>query len=280
MTAGSGRKLCACLVKQNRIASFSRILLASETWGSTEYFLRWEGSATKCRCSIFRLVPWTRPSSDTDSGLSGLEPSKEDMDRRTQSAWDHAAKTGWPTLHGTAKEEYERRQGPTANELGNLCNKTTAAWPTPDASEAGKTSRSGDRKDEPLIGGIVRTSWPTPQARDEKGQTQNAERMDAVLNALKASWPTPRHADGGKSVRTPAGYEKEKIRMGKGCDLPTELNHLGETPYGCLAQTESFVVRLMTLSSWLMGYTGAYLRLWETASARRSQSRSSPRPEV
>src|ERR1017187_9493431 len=125
MTIGSGNRLCACLMKQSRIASFSRTLLASSTWGSTEYFLRWEGSATKCNRSIFRLVPWTRPSSGTESGLSDSETA--DMDRRTQSAWDHAAAT-WPTLHGTAKEEYERRQGPTANELGNLVNRTAAAW--------------------------------------------------------------------------------------------------------------------------------------------------------
>lgn len=111
-----------------------------------------------------------------------------------------------------------------------------AAWPTPDASDAGKTSRSGDRKDEMLIGGLVRTTWPTPQARDMKGQTQNAHRMDAVPNVLLA---------------------------------------LGNDSFGCLAPMESFVERLMNLSMWLMGYTAAYLARWEIASSRKSRSVSS-----
>lgn len=273
MTAGSGRKLCACLTKQSRIASFSRILLASSTWGSTEYFLRWEGRATKCNASIFRLVPWTRPNSGTESGLSGFSwptPNAKDesqhrnatANRSNPDSKHHDGQTltdavsTWPTLHGTAKEEYERRQGPTGNELGNLVNRTAATWPAPDASEAGKTSRSGDRRDEPLIGGIVRTSWPTPQSRDEKGKTQNAHRMDAVPNVLKASWPTPNPKQKGET----------------GQDLPAAL---GKTQYGCLARTENFVVRLTTLSTWLMGYTGAYLARWETRSARKSRLKSS-----
>lgn len=80
-----------------------------------------------------------------------------------------------------------------------------SAWPTPDASEAGKTSRSADRKDEALIGGLTR----------------------------------------------------------------------GPMPSGCLARTEKFVERLATLSAWLMGYTAAYLRHWETASSRKSRNASS-----
>jgi len=39
----------------------------------------------------------------------------------------------------------------------------------------------------------------------------------------------------------------------------------------CLARTEKFVVRLTTLSAWLMGYTAAYCQHWETASSRKSR---------
>lgn len=275
MCAGSGRKLCVCLTKQNRIASFSRILLESSTWGSTEYFLKWEGRATKCNASIFRLVPWTRPNSGTESGLSVSYPTPRGSDAEksgpNQMQHDDFAlakiASTWPTLHGTAKEEYERRQGPTGNELGNLVNRTAATWPALDASEAGKTSRSGNRKDEPLIDGIVRTSWPTPQSRDEKGETQNAHRMDAVPNVpnvLKASWPTPNASDGSGGAQNP---EKRKAG-GHVIQLPDALH--GKTQYGCLARTENFVVRLTTLSTWLMGYTGAYLARWETRSVRKS----------
>jgi len=42
-----------------------------------------------------------------------------------------------------------------------------------------------------------------------------------------------------------------------------------QTRSGSLALTEKFVVRLTTLSAWLMGYTAAYLRHWETRSSRK-----------
>lgn len=240
MTAGSGRKLCACLTRADRIASFSRILLESSTWGSTEYFLRWEGSATKRNRSIFRLAPWTRRSCDTESGLSvsWQTPRSDDpgCHNGKQDALPGQMKRTWPTLHGTEKEEYERRQGPTGNELGNLVNRTAA-------------------------------TWPTPQSLDEKGETQNAYRMDAVPNVLKASWPTPNASDGSGGAQNP-----EKRKAGNhSVQLP---DYIGKTQYGCLARTENFVVRLTTLSTWLMGYTAAYLARWETRSVRRSRVKS------
>jgi len=82
----------------------------------------------------------------------------------------------------------------------------------------------------------LESAWPTPAARDEKGQTQNPERPDYVPNIVKQT---------------------------------------GQITSGCLARTEKFVVRLMTLSAWLMGYTAAYLAHWETASSRRSRRESS-----
>ena len=207
MTAGSGRKLCACLPKLSPIGLFSRILLESETWASTEYFLRWEGSATTARRSIFRLVPWTARSSETDIG-------------------------SWGTPRVSRGQYMSGNDGKKLLTLeGQL-----ATWPTPDASEAGKTSRSGDRKDEPLIGGLVRTTWPTPNASDGSGGPCNLE-----------------------------------SRKGHSVQL---VDYIGQHPSGCLAQMERFVERLMNLSMWLMGYTAAYLVLWETASSRRSRKKS------
>lgn len=310
MTAGSGRKLCACLRKQSRIASFSRTLLESSTWESTEYFLRWEGSATKCNRSIFRLVPWTRPNSDTESGLwASPQASVPNATESVESWRARAAKlkekhgngngagmplgiqaktVTWPTPN--AKDESQHRNK-TANRSnpeskhhdGTTLTDAVSAWPTPDASEAGKTSRGGDRIDEPLIGGIVRTTWKTPSANEDAAGKWKPDgelaMQEMFAHQVKGAWPTPRQADFDKGVRSPEGYEKEKERMGDGCDLPTELSVIGKTPYGCLAQTESFVVRLMTLSAWLMGYTGAYLRRWETASSRRKRSKSSESSE-
>lgn len=314
MTVGSGKKLSACVMKSSRMASFSKRLLESSTWTSTEYLLRWSGAATRFRHSIFRLVPWGARSFDTDSGLS-------------------------------------------------------ASWPTPDASEAGKTSRSGDRKDEQLIGGLVRKSWPTPQVhqgpnngenrgekwggkrrrltpqnpkdlikgwptpvvsrhgpesndarkargantgttlvdvvatwptpqtRDTKECTQNRQRMDALPNvvaqwptprnntgrdqskkhlsldgAMPRSWPTPNASDGSGGPMSPDARKKGKSGEKHSTQL---VDYIGTPSYGCLATMDTYAERLMNLSAWLMGYTAAYLRHWETRSSRRRPLRSS-----
>jgi hypothetical protein len=60
----------------------------------------------------------------------------------------------------------------SVRELGhgnNLQGVMTAYWPAVKASAAGDTSRSGDRKDEPLLGGLMRALWVAPQTRDGKG---------------------------------------------------------------------------------------------------------------
>lgn len=66
--------------------------------------------------------------------LMGCEPSP--CASQTQGAKPSLAKRG-----------RESRSGRTLEP---------SAWPTPDASEAGKTSRDGDRVDEPLLGGLIR----------------------------------------------------------------------------------------------------------------------------
>jgi hypothetical protein len=105
-------------------------------------------------------------------------------------------------------------------------------------------------------------SWHTPAKRDEKGQTQNPERMDYVPNIVKG-WATPRKSEGGPD------FAIANRKESGGTSLPTQATGLISS--GCLARTESFAVRLTTLSAWLMGYTARYLADWETASFRRSR---------
>jgi len=65
MTAGSGRKLCAYLAKCDPLGRFSRIVLESETWASTDCLLLWRRRDMNCPArrkdgpsySIFQLVP-------------------------------------------------------------------------------------------------------------------------------------------------------------------------------------------------------------------------------
>lgn len=112
-----------------------------------------------------------------------------------------------------------------------------------------------------------RSTWPTCTKRDDKGQTQNRQRMDYVPNIVKATWGTPNCMD-AMGPRTPEALAKAKA----GC--ANIKDQIGPATSGCLAQTESFVVRLTTLSAWLMGYTGAYLRHWETRLSGKSRRKS------
>lgn len=70
---------------------------------------------------------------------------------------------GWPTpmvINNTSQKAQTgrptsgpQRGGPSFG-LGDVAK--TAGWPTPNAMEGGQTSRGGDRKDEKLLGGLVR----------------------------------------------------------------------------------------------------------------------------
>jgi len=95
---------------------------------------------------------------------------------------------------------------------------------------------------------------------------------DASAGCAGEHWPTPREG-------SEEGYDTRNARKGHTSAMSylernLEYSTRGQAPSGCLARTEKFVVRLMTLSAWLMGYTGAYLAHWETASSRKSRQRS------
>lgn len=190
MTAGSGRRLCESYAKSRPLGACLKILLESETWASTEFYLTWKLKATKSKCSVFQLAPSMPP---TDA-------------------------------NGTGSSE-----------------------------------------------GALKAIWPTPMSRDVKGQMFEKgggamRRMDYVPNVLKATWSTPKAASGGPEKT------KADTKGTTGVNLVMQIS--GVTTCGCLAQTEKFVARLMTLSTWLMGYTPAYLSLWETASCRKSRRES------
>ena len=186
-----------------------------------------------------------------------------------------------------------------------------ASWPTVRGMDGGQTSRGNDRKDEMLMGGIVKGTWPTPQEHDKTGprgknntfsdhhygphdlatavgtwpcpraedsESTGAHRgtPDTLTSAARAAWPTVSVEDCGRQGSLEAWMEWTNEGRTTQCRLRNAV-HAGINTSGCLARTESFVVRLATLSAWLMGYTAAYLRLWETASSRRSQRKSSKR---
>lgn len=140
-------------------------------------------------------------------------------------------------------------------------------------------ARRTEGNDTGLFAGESESAWPTPRMRDTKDtgdgdwameRPNGKSRTDQLPHALKASWATPKRSleSGG-----PDPYIKDRAKSG-GEATHTQLGY-GTPLSGCLARTEKFAVRLMTLSAWLMGYTAAYLAPWATASSRKSRPKSS-----
>lgn len=237
MTGGSGRKLCASLDKSDPLGAFSRILLESETWASPEFLLEWKHTTTKCGSSVFQLAPSAPPTGECATGSS---------------------ESVWPTVvandDNKSPEAHLRMKanmpGGPRTQITSLQVLAKATWPTP----GGKTTKN----------------WKDPKQLKEGGLQTCLP--DALYLAQKAAWTTPQSHDIHK------GQAKRTARSSAtgGCkNLNDECAASGPITYGCLARTESFVVRLVTLSAWLMGYTAAYLAHWATASSGWSRRKSS-----
>ena len=80
-----------------------------------------------------------------------------------------------PTIEATGVSATERQGGENLSVIANL-----AFWPTPNAMEGGQTSRSGKRKDELLMGGLVRGT----QSNGLNAQTANG----GQLNPAHSRW--------------------------------------------------------------------------------------------
>jgi hypothetical protein len=98
---------------------------------------------------VARLTAWPTPRAE-DAESAGMRHSRGVADTMTAVA----SLAAWPTpMAGTPPQNGNSGAGNT--DSGRI-TVALASWPTPNTMEGGQSSRSGDRKGEPLIGGLIR----------------------------------------------------------------------------------------------------------------------------
>ena len=150
MTAGSGRQCSMLLEQSSPLGAFSKILLESSAWTSSEeYCYVWTRLDTKFECSAFQLTPlgqntketgyslWPTPRAEFDSGKHNGKPDTL-----------HSAAKLWPTP--CAREDCRspeahmamkaRMKGGTRKTITSL-SVMAKLWPTPLYSESHCTGK-------------------------------------------------------------------------------------------------------------------------------------------
>jgi hypothetical protein len=178
-----GRTYIGCATPPGPLSSWeNRLRERLAAIGSTESALIWKPSTTPAERSISRLAPSTLHNNGTAS---------------TGSHWPTAkASDAGPDF---AKEE----RSSTGLSL------QAATWPTVSGTEGGMTSRSGDRKAELLLGGMMRETaepglWIAPMERDWKdspgmtartrpdGETERVDQLPRQMMATdRTFWAVP-----------------------------------------------------------------------------------------
>jgi hypothetical protein len=138
----------------------SRLAARLATVGSTECALIWRQKTTPAKRLIYRLSPSMLHSNGPGSTGSPwpTRNGEREMARRTAPS----ASDG--TRGGTITENM------TGQSLAQQINTQRSPWPAPTVADVtgGRATRSGDRKDELLLNGLMRETapWAIPTARD------------------------------------------------------------------------------------------------------------------
>lgn len=177
MTVTSGRKCLELYRKSGPVGLLAKMLLESSIWRSTRCFLTWKTSDTPARRLLFRLVPSTPRTAETESQLWLGTP--------TAGTGTHGRSEKWREGKTPNPQEFVRMY-PTPTRFDAACGdlkgkeytgtrhamkliQAAKLWPTPKASDykgsgpAGSKSAEHDLQKGNLKGIIMHA---TPQARD------------------------------------------------------------------------------------------------------------------
>jgi len=169
---------------QSSLVSKLRARMAS--LGSTLFTLTWKVRVTPSLRSIYALRAsalrtsgngcgsWPTPMAGTPKQKNYNEAGNTDSSRKTVALLTH-----WPTPKANddtgAKIPPGRQGGVSLKDAAMM-----TFWPTPNAMAGGQTSRGGDRKDELLMGGLIR-------GRAQSGSSAQTEKR-GQLNPAHSRW--------------------------------------------------------------------------------------------
>lgn len=196
MTARSGRKCAALLRTHDPLSCLVRTCLESSRWNSTACLMTWNVSATPRGRLLFRLVPWTP---DTDETEFGLWPTPKATTAGADFAKLERSKTGislqtavrlWPT---PTKQDGENNAGPSQWERNTPpLNVAVKMWQTPRAEgfDAGKHRGKADSLHSqvklyptPMVGST------NPAAHNQiSGQFRDQMKAAGVDGPLNPQW--------------------------------------------------------------------------------------------
>jgi hypothetical protein len=212
-TAGSGRRLFAFCSSQRRTHLFTRTLLGSSTWRSTENLLRWEVTGLPSEITeIFSLVQ------DPASSSKSWAKSKRVVTRSSRSLFLLVPSTARNSGCEFGSLDSEAIEG----------DESSAPWPTPTTDADRNRTKKYAQGGTPLNMLVNQTSWPTPNARDTKSEEvspeyaeeRNAETRGQTLSWVAArTWPAPTATD-----QTRAGSpETDEDKKARGAKVGTSL---------------------------------------------------------
>lgn len=223
--------------------------------GSTESALIWRNVKSPAGWSISRLAPSTRHTNGTGSVLSP-----------------------WPTVTtgtvraGETPEAKKARGAHTGTTIPDLICLARSQWPTVKASAAGETSRGGDRKDEPLMGGLLR-GIPMVRSFDLF--------QPEWIPAPMSQWVTVSARDGKDSSGMTADPGDRPSGQARLDQLPRQMVQLitGTMPNGSSVMTKKRGAPNPEFAFWLMGFPAAWTfgALQAMRSFRKRKRKLSPR---
>lgn len=225
--------------------------------GSTESPLIWRRKVTPAGRSIFRLAPWTPPTSG--NGCIGWRWPTPDCS------------TGGPD--------------PSSRATGKSLQTYLANWSTPRASdgEKGGPNQSFGAGGQPLPAQMHQASpWVTPSSRDWKDspgmateRSDGRSRLDQLPRQMVATdrWATPQHRD-HFPPHTPE-YIAEKKALGHGMrNLNDEMALSGQTTNGSRATTEKRGAPNPGFAMWLMSFPDQWIAVSVLALLRMGNTKS------